>query len=267
MRWGVAGLWVAFALLLAIGGRDFLYACGLTLGAPSWNYCPAPIDRGHSLAEAERGERLQRLVHVAEMTLAEKPPCAAAPAPAPASPRDFNPAEHSSLREGAHEGKVEVYLSWNTLDDLDLKIFCPDNGQIGGQEGRPGSCGEGKLDHDANRNLTENVSNTPEEHAVWATTTPAGRLRVEAFFFTAVDGDVRKVIPFEMTFKIENDQKKCRGEVKWFPRNEAIRSPSGKIKGTENLFMYWTPSEGLPNSCDWKIDQGYYCMRGECDKR
>src|SRR5271165_796248 len=265
MRWGVAGLWVTFALLLAIGGRDFLYACGLTLGPYGWSYCPTPVDRSPSIAEAERGERLQRLIHVAEMSLAEKPPCAALLTPVPPNPRAFNPDEHPSLKIGAQQGKVEIYLSWKTLDDLDLQIYCPGGGQIGGREGRPGSCDEGALDHDANRNLEFNVSDTPEEHAVWPTTTPAGQLKVEAFIFRAVSSNTRQSIPFEMTFKIDEMQKKCRGEVQVFPLSDGLKTSYGKPLSSRNPYIYWTPSQGLPESCDWNLDEGYYCVPGACE--
>lgn len=272
MRWRVAVLWTVFALLVAIGGRQFLYACGLNLGPLSRNYCPAPIDRRPAMAEAERGEQLQRLIHTAEMTLAEKPPCPppmTAPTPAPASHKveEFNPDEHPSIQEGAREGKVEVYLSWRSRDDLDLKVYCSGGGQISGQDGRPGSCGEGELDHDANRSLRVNVSDAPEEHVVWAKTTPSGSLKVEAFVFTVVDGDARQTIPFEMTFKIDDKQFRCDGEAKWFPQSAGLKGPDGRRIGSTNPYLIWTPSRGLPTSCDWRVDSGYYCARGECEKR
>ena len=68
---------------------------------------------------------------------------------------EFRREEYKSLKRGGREGKVEVFLTWSTLDDLDLQVSCPGGGEIGGQRGRPGSCGEAKLDVDANRNLIE----------------------------------------------------------------------------------------------------------------
>lgn len=267
MKWRVAALWAVFALLVAFGGRQFLYACGLNLGPLSRNYCLTPIDRRSAMAEAERGERLQRLIHTAEMTLAQKPLCPP-PSLAPASHKveEFNPDEHPSLARGASEGKVEVYLSWNTHDDLDLEISCPGGGRIGGQHGRPGSCGEGALDIDANRNLSQNVSDTPEEHAVWANLTPSGQMKVEAFLFRAANPGIHQKIPFELTFKLDDEQQRCFGEIELFPRSEGRRTSFGKTLSSTNPYLNWTPSRGMPQSCDWKIDEGYYCAPGECGK-
>jgi hypothetical protein len=266
MRWGLVGLWAVFALLVAFGGWEFLEACGLTFGPHIWNYCQAPLDRSLEINEDERGERLQRLIHAAELQLAQKPLCAAPPPPKPPDQPEFRPDEHPSLGRGGKEGKVEVFLRWNTLDDLDLQIYCPGGGQIGGQNGRPGSCGEAKVDVDANRNLTQNVTNTPEEHAVWATTTPNGEFKVQAFIFKAVNSNIRQTIPFEMTFKIGDDVKVCHGEVTLFPVSSGLKTSYGKPLSSHNPFLQWSPSEGLPASCDWKIEEGYYCSRGECEK-
>ena len=87
MRWGVAILWAVFALLLVIGAKEFLYACGIVLGPYAQSYCTTPIDRRPSIAEAERAEQLQRQIHFAELRLAEKPDCSmplTPPTPIPA---------------------------------------------------------------------------------------------------------------------------------------------------------------------------------------
>lgn len=265
MIWGVAGLWTVFALLVLLGAGEFLFACSLEIGRHAWSYCPAPIDRATSFAEAERGERLQRLVHAAEMTLAEKPPCVAQSPPQTES-EEFHREEYKSLKRGGHEGKVEVFLTWNTLDDLDLEVSCAGGGQIGGQRGRPGSCGEAKLDVDANRNLKKNVTNMPEEHVVWASSIPDGQFKVEAFIFKVVNSNVRQTVPFVMTFKIDDKVKKCSGEVTMFPQSEGLKTSNGKPLSARDPYMTWTPGEGLPTSCEWQTDEGYWCEPGECAK-
>lgn len=242
MRWGVAGLWAAFALLALLGAGEFLFACGLQIGPHAWSFCPVLIDRAASIAEAERGERLQRLVHAAEMTLAEKPPCVAPPSPPPPNSEEFHPEEYKSLKRGGHEGKVEVFLTWKTFDDLDLQVFCPGGGQIGGQHGRPSSCGEAKIDVDANRNLKQNVTNTPEEHVVWASSTPDGQFKIEAFIFLAVNSTVRQTIPFVMTFKIDDKVKKCSGEVTLFPQSEGLKTSYDKPLSSHDPYMLWSSS-------------------------
>lgn len=265
MRWTAIALWTVFALLIVVGGGEFLFACGFSLGLHLWNYCPAPIDRSASLEEATRMERLERLVHQAELRLAEKPVCAP-PHPLPQPQPVFRPDQHPSIERGAKQGRVEVFLKWWTYDDLDLIIACPNGGQIGGWNGRSGSCGEGEVDIDANRNLTQHVSATPEEHAVWAHAAPDGQLRVFAAIFKAKNPFIQQDIPFEMTFKLGDQVKVCPGEVKWFPRSSGLKTDGGKLLAGVTLYLDWIPRQGLPTSCEWQEDRGHYCDPGECEK-
>lgn len=169
MRRLSVALWTAFGLMLLIGAAQFLLACGFSMGVWVWTYCPAPIDRAGVFVEGERGKHLQRLVHAAEMMLAEKPLCEAVP---PARKAETEQTIRKTYERGARGGMLEVFLSWKTLDDLDLLVFCPGGGSIGGTVNHPGSCGDGAIDLDANRNLVKNVSTTPTEHAVWRNLIP-----------------------------------------------------------------------------------------------
>ena len=134
MRRLTVALWASFGLLLLIGAAQFLLACGFSLGGWLWTYCPAPVDRAGVIAEAEQGERLQRLVHAAEMTLAQKPLCEAVP---PARRAETEQTIRKTYERGARGGMLEVFLSWKTLDDLDLLVFCPGGGSIGGRSTTP----------------------------------------------------------------------------------------------------------------------------------
>jgi hypothetical protein len=172
--------WVLFAAVLAFMGQQFLYACGIHAGPFAWNACPIHPRLDALALERGLGYELQEQIHAAELELTRKPPCkmAQTPVPAPAlapapvpmpTPPPSNPIIDQARKRGAQQGRLEIFLSWKTLDDLDLEIYCPANARIGGtQAPLSGPCGEGRIDVDANRNLTQNVTNTPVEHATWA---------------------------------------------------------------------------------------------------
>ena len=114
--------------------------------------------------------------------------------------------------------------------------------------------------------MPEYTVDDPEEHVTWPDAVPSGRFLVEAFFFKAVDPNKRQTIPFTMTFKLGADEKNCSSEVKWFPKSDRLITRDGKLLGTADPYIDWTPSAGLPKSCDWSIAEGFFCAPGECDK-
>jgi hypothetical protein len=63
---------------------------------------------------------------------------------------------------GGRIGELNVVLIWNTTDDLDLHIICPNGAKI--YFGNKEACG-GALDVDRNAGAT---TNTPVESTVWA---------------------------------------------------------------------------------------------------
>lgn len=261
MRWLVGVGWVFFALILILMGQQFLFACGFHLASFTWNACPADVNTSPLIEEAERGETLQRQVHAAEMTLAQKPACDTTPERKPESDKT----KKTAYDRGAAPGRLEVLLAWHTLDDVDLEIVCP-GGQIGGQSGRPGPgvCGDGKLDLDANRNLTENIQTEPVEHVVWRDNIPDGEYRFMALIFKVKDPTHEQTIPFEMTVSLDGEQKKCSSSLNWFPRWQNINSAGGGTLATKVAILTWRAGAPLPE-CNWTWQDAIYC-NGGCEK-
>ena len=74
-------LWLAFAAAVALAAVVLLRACGLSLSAFGWNFCPATPPA--LSAEAERGTELARQVRRLELELERKNlACASLPPPA-----------------------------------------------------------------------------------------------------------------------------------------------------------------------------------------
>jgi hypothetical protein len=146
-------------------------------------------------------------------------------------------------QRGGHSGKLQVTLSWHTLDDLDLNSFCP-GGQLGGNQNitGPGVCGDGVKDVDSNRNLKENVSSNPVENIVWKNDIPQGNYRFEIIDYMTKNGDPNANIPFDLRFRLDDKETICHGEV------------GGKIGKT----LTWNYGEGLP-SCNFQTE-----ILGDC---
>jgi uncharacterized protein YfaP (DUF2135 family) len=79
-------------------------------------------------------------------------------------------------REGAKRGEVTVSLAWDTRDDLDLWVICPDGRHVSWTA--RSACGA-TLDVDANAG--GNGTTTPVENQFWPHISdgPPGRYRVE----------------------------------------------------------------------------------------
>ena len=255
-------LWALFTLALAFGGGQFLFACGLALGPHSRNYCPAPLDRSASIAEAERQERLLRRIHAAEMTLAAKAPCPAPPKPVGEAERTIE----KTYQEGAKRGMLEVFLAWKTLDDLDLVIYCPGDGSVGGAVNHAGSCGDGAIDIDANRNLSVNMSSTPTEHAVWDHSIPEGGYRIAALVYRVTDPGKSKTIPFTMIFKIGEDKRTCEGKVAYFAKSSGKTRRDGKPMIAQDLYVDWKTGGALP-TCEWREYEDSWCNDVACQRQ
>ncbi len=261
------GLWLLFVALVIAGGDLVLRACGIwpVLGFVR-NYCPASLNRGFARDVAE-GESLRRQVHVAELRLAEQPPCppptslaptpVAPPAAAPAPPTARVPSPESKAidkrveQRGGKKGQLQFTLAWNTLDDLDLNVTCP-GGQISSISGErgPGICGEGVKDIDANRNLVENVSSTPVENVVWPANFPAGNYGLEVIEYKAASRDgAGNTVPFTLRMRFGDEEQECRGEVTQLAREEMVERNGITLGGTEQ-FITWHTGGPLPQ-CDF----------------
>ena len=80
--------------------------------------------------------------------------------------------EKVKRKAGAKTGLLTITLMWNTLDDLDIHVACPDGTDI--YFGNKQSCG-GRLDVDMN---ASNPKLDPIENVFWAQHPPAGVYKV-----------------------------------------------------------------------------------------
>jgi len=246
--------WILFALILTVLGGQFLFACGFGLSGWYWNACPAVVNAAPLALEAERAERLQREIHAAEMDLARKPVCEK-----PKPKEEFIRLQEKAYKRGAVSGQLEVFLAWHTLDDVDLEIDCP-GGRITGVGGAfgPGICGDGKLDLDANRDLTVNIQRDPIEHIAWRDAPPTGEYRFRAHIYKAKNGGHPSNIPFEMTVSLDGEQRKCSGTLEWIPQSLGVKAPSGGILATRIASLRWKSGDPLPD-CNWEWMDSTFC--------
>lgn len=122
-----------------------------------------------------------------------EPPQAPPPTPPPAPEPPRNDDADRARREGAQEGRVQIILGWDTRDDLDLSVLCPD-GQVLSYQRRQG-CG-GTLDVD--RNVGGDRSRTPVENIFFTDPQP-GAYQVRVHQFDSVD---RPTTPYRVTIRI-----------------------------------------------------------------
>jgi hypothetical protein len=120
-----------------------------------------------------------------------EPPPPPPPAP-PQQPPGGSDADRAR-REGAREGRVQVILGWDTRDDLDLSIVCPDGTVISYMQRR--GCG-GTLDVD--RNVGNQRSRTPVENVFFDNPMP-GDYQVRVHQYDNVD---RPQTPYRVTIRI-----------------------------------------------------------------
>jgi hypothetical protein len=119
------------------------------------------------------------------------PPVPTPPAQPPPPPR--NEDADRARREGAQEGRVQIILGWDTRDDLDLSIICPDGQMIWYQQRQ--ACG-GTLDVD--RNVGGQRTRTPVENVFFDNPMP-GTYQVRVHQYDHVD---RPETPFRVTIRI-----------------------------------------------------------------
>ena len=268
--------WIVFAAILVLVGQQFLYACGFHAGPFAWYACPVQPRVDALAQERDLGRDLQQQVHAAELELTRKPACrmaqapvpppaphpAPAPAPPPAPPP--NPIIDQGRKLGAKQGRLEVFLSWKTFDDLDLEIYCPGNARIGGTQATlSGPCGQGRIDLDANRNLTQNVTDKPLEHATWAEKVDDGPYRFDVHWFKAKAPDVEQTVPFTLTMVLDGKEKTCTGSIHWYPQSLSKKGPTGGVMNSEDQYLSWQTGNPLPE-CNWQTNPSYYCT--DCAK-
>jgi hypothetical protein len=125
------------------------------------------------------------------------PPPPAPPVPEPPRQPDPPPPRNDDAdrarREGGQEGRAQIILGWDTRDDLDLSIVCP-NGQMIWYQQRQ-ACG-GTLDID--RNVGNNRSRTPVENVFFDNPMP-GTYEVRVHQYDHVE---RAETPYRVTIRI-----------------------------------------------------------------
>jgi hypothetical protein len=116
-------------------------------------------------------------------------------------PEDITP---RLQREHVQEQEVNVALAWNTQDDLDIVVACPNNQQISYRS--PQSC-SGQLDVDMNR--SDPRSDTPVENISipHADAAPRGRYRVQ------IDNQSSEAVPYRVRVTVRGESHEYTGTV------------------------------------------------------
>ncbi|MCJ2544096.1 right-handed parallel beta-helix repeat-containing protein [Thermostichus vulcanus] len=94
-------------------------------------------------------------------------------------------------------GPIQITLSWNTTDDLDLYVTDP--GQQTVSFVNPSIPSGGRLDVDANANCAGVITN-PVENVFWISTPPTGTYRIEVALFQRCSQSTAP-IPFTVTLR------------------------------------------------------------------
>lgn len=105
--------------------------------------------------------------------------------------RDVGSIEGRLDNAGAKTGDVQISISWNTKDDIDLHVmYTPGNGLVDeiNWTNRTGRISNGMLDVDMNA-IPGMLSTTPVENVFWpAGSSPRGHFRVGVHFFRSWSG-------------------------------------------------------------------------------
>lgn len=234
-------LWLLLGLLLAMIFYLVLNACAVR-GIGWLQHCATPVGSPSGLAvaaerwaslEAEIAELERRLATAsaecrpAELAAVEPEPPPSPPPPPPPEPEPPPPPPPEPEPEpapppardvfderreaaGGQSGDLTITLIWNTTDDIDLHVRCP-NGQVI-YYGRRRSCG-GELDIDRNATFFGRT-NRPVENVFWRGMAPPGRYEIRVNFFAANAGLPRsRARPFEVKVQKASGDLFFRGEV------------------------------------------------------
>ena len=112
-------------------------------------------------------------------------------------------------REGGKSGAVQVTLSWDDYNDLDLHLFCPDGERIYFNN-KTSNCG-GVLDVDMN---VKPVSNNPVENIVWESIPNPGKYKVGVHFYKHFRKKrSKKTCQFRLRVVIDSDTREYQGSI------------------------------------------------------
>ena len=112
-------------------------------------------------------------------------------------------------REGGKSGAVQVTLSWDDYNDLDLHLFCP-NGERIYFNNKISDCG-GVLDVDMN---VKPVSNNPVENIVWEKIPNPGKYKVGVHFYKHFrKKKSKKTCKFRLRVVVDADSREYQGSI------------------------------------------------------
>ena len=113
------------------------------------------------------------------------------------------------IREGGQSGAVQITLSWDDYNDLDLHVFCPNEERIYFNN-KTSDCG-GVLDVDMN---VKPVSNSPVENVVWQDFPSAGKYKVGVHFYKHFrKKGSKKTCKFRLRVVVGDDSKEFQGSI------------------------------------------------------
>lgn len=113
--------------------------------------------------------------------------------------------ESSSTQTIGGRGGLKINLKWNTIDDVDLHVYDPDNNHIYYGDKKKICQGIlGQLDIDANAGGTYTTS--PQENIYWEGKAPIGRYRISVNLYNKKSGASQ--IPVTVTFYPEKGEPK-----------------------------------------------------------
>jgi hypothetical protein len=112
-------------------------------------------------------------------------------------------------REGVLSGHVQISLTWDDFNDLDLYVITPGNEEISFRK-RRSKCG-GRMDVDMNQ---KPLSNTPIENVVWAKSPPEGTYKVLVHFHRHhIRGDSQPSTTFKLRVRVWGEEKHFTGTI------------------------------------------------------
>ena len=151
------------------------------------------------------------------------------PLPLPPPPPPPPPPQPRGCQEqGCETGRLQITLIWPTQDDLDLYVDCP--GDTLNFSHRSGSCGDGKLDIDAQN---ERDMPNPVENVRWQAPPPNGRYRVRVQLW-----DFRgrpRPIDYEVQIRLNDQLRSCKGRI-----------TTPKEAGEQTVISFTLPAAAAP---------------------
>ncbi len=112
-------------------------------------------------------------------------------------------------REGGKTGEVQISLTWDDYNDLDLHIFCPSGERIYFNN-KTSECG-GELDVDMNVRPT---SDNAVENVVWIENAPSGKYKVGVHFYKHHEKDgTTPTCDFRLRATIHGESRDYSGSI------------------------------------------------------